>query len=466
LEEPFEPSPYSPASRLFWNEFYIDFTRIPEFSANAEAKRLAANLPPRSKYVDYKGVMAWKRRILEELAGRFFSDATPERLHAFGSFARKYRGVEDYAQFRAVTDHLGEGWNKWPVKMREGKIDAGDYTEDTKHYYLYVQWMIHEQLESLSKKARDNGQMLYLDLPVGLHPDGYDMWRNREFFVRGVSVGAPPDVLFTTGQNWTFPPMNPEAMRLNRYHYYIAYIRNHLRFARLLRIDHVMGLHRLYWIPNELSGDKGVYVEYPAEELYAILSLESHRHQAGIVGENLGVVPPAVNRSMRRHNIAQIYVVQYEIFGDPKKPKLRRPPRNSVASLNTHDMPPFRAFYDGSDIDDRLDLGFLNARAAKAERNTRGVQRKVLSGFLGQKNYGAIFRAINRFLADSMANIVLVNVEDLWEETHPQNVPATNKERPNWRRRIRPGIEQLRRIADEGRLLSDVFAKRSRSLSV
>ena len=115
-----------------------------------------------------------------------------------------------------------------------------------------------------------------------------------------------------------------------------------------------MGLHRLYWIPNELSGDKGVYVEYPAEELYAILSLESHRHQSGIVGENLGVVPPVVNRSMNRHNIAKIYVVQYEIFGDAKKPRLRRPPRNSVASLNTHDMPPFRSFYDGSDIDDRV----------------------------------------------------------------------------------------------------------------
>ena len=169
---------------------------------------------------------------------------------------------------------------------------------------------------------------------------------------------------------------------------------------------------------------------------------------------------------MERHNIAQIYVVQYEIFGDPKKRRLRRPPRNSVASLNTHDMPPFRSFYDGSDIDDRVDLGFLDAKAAKAERNNRGLQRKVLSGFLGEKKYGPIFREVTRFLANSMANIVLVNVEDLWEETLPQNVPATNKERPNWRRRIRPGIEHLCRMADEGKFLSDVFAKRSRSLSV
>jgi 4-alpha-glucanotransferase len=352
------------------------------------------------------------------------------------------------------------------MRLREGQIEASDYEEQTKHYHLYVQWIIQEQLELLSKKAGDNGQMLYLDLPLGLHPDGYDMWRNREFFVRGVAVGAPPDVLFTTGQNWQFPPMNPEAMRLNRYQYYIAYIRNHLRFARLLRIDHVMGLHRLFWIPNEVSGDKGVYVEYPAEELYAILSLESHRHQAGIVGENLGVVPPVVNRSMKRHNIAQIYVVQYEIFGDAKKPRLRRPPQNAVASLNTHDMPPFRSFYEGLDIDDRVDLGFHDTKAARKEHNYRGVQRKILSGFTGEKKYAGIFREIMRFLANSMANIVLANVEDLWEEVLPQNVPATNKERPNWRRRIGPSVEQLRRLADEGEFLSGVFAKRSRSLSI
>jgi 4-alpha-glucanotransferase len=466
LDKPFEPSPYSPASRLFWNEFYVDFTRIPEFSGNAEAKRLAAKLPPRAKYVDYKTVMAWKRRILQELSRTFLSIATPERLHAFSSFVRERHGVDDYAQFRAVTDRLGKGWNEWPVRLRGGKIDAGDYEPDIRDYHLYAQWVIQEQLESLSKKVRDKGQLLYLDLPLGLHSDGYDIWRNREFFVRDVTVGAPPDVLFTTGQNWMVPPMNPVAMRLNRYSYYIAYIRNHLRFGSLLRIDHVMGLHRLFWIPRGLNGDKGVYVEYPAEELYSILSLESHRYQAGIVGENLGVVPRVVNQSMKRHNIAQIYVVQYEIFGEPENPRLRRPPRNSVASLNTHDMPPFRSFYDGSDIDDRVDLGFLDAKGAKTERANRRLQRKVLSRFLGETQYGRIFREITRFLADSMANIVLMNVEDLWGEVLPQNVPATNKERPNWRRRIRPGIEQLRRLADEGKFVSDVFAKRSRPLSV
>src|SRR6267142_2472292 len=417
LDEPFEPSPYSPASRLFWNEFYIDVTRIPEFAANIPIPRAR-----KTKYIDYRGVMASKRRVLEDLAETFFSDAQPDRLPAFGNFVRENQGVEDYARFRAVTDRLRSGWTAWPARLRDGDIREGDYDEATKNYHLYAQWTVQEQLRLISEKAGKRDQLLYLDLPLGLHPDGYDIWRNRQFFVRGVAGGAPPDPVFTKGQNWGFPPMHPEAMRLNRYQYFIAYIRNHLRYARLLRIDHVMGLHRLWWIPDGLTGDKGVYVEYPAEEFYAILSLESHRYKAGIVGENLGTVPPAVNASMARHDIRGMYVVQYEIMGNPKNPKLRAVPMKCVASLTTHDRPPFKAFIEGKDIEDRLDLGFIDAKAARGERKQRKVFRQRLKSF----------RVVAQFLADSMANIVLINLEDLWEEVLSQNVPSTSKERPHW----------------------------------
>jgi 4-alpha-glucanotransferase len=460
LDEPFEPSPYSPASRLFWNEFYIDVSRVPEFEANLEAQRLLAERPRKTKLVDYRGLMAWKRRIMEDLSRTFFTDAKLERLPAFGQFIRGHKGVEDYARFRAVTDRQKKGWNAWPARLRDGKIEEGDYDEETKNYHLYSQWIVQQQLQSLSDKAATQGQMLYLDLPLGLHPDSYDVWRNREFFVRGVGGGAPPDPVFTQGQNWGFPPMHPEAMRLNGYEYVIAYIRNHLRFARLLRIDHVMGLHRLYWIPDGVTGDKGVYVEYPAEEFYAILSVESHLQRAGIVGENLGTVPPAVNAAMARHNIRQMYVVQYEIMGDPDKPGLRTVPEKCVASLNTHDMPPFKAFLDGSDIEDRLDLGFLDEKMARKERKQRAVMRKALG------NSKPEIRKSLEFLSNSMANIVLVNLEDLWGEVLPQNVPATSKERPNWRRRIRPSIEQIRRMGNVVEELSHVFADRSRPVPV
>src|SRR5207253_956506 len=318
--------------------------------------------------------------------------------------------LESYAEFRAVTDRQRKGWTGWPAALRNAKLSRAHYDERTKKYHLYAQWIIQEQLARLADKARRRGQALYLDVPLGLHPDSYDIWRYREFFVPRVAGGAPPDPVFTKGQNWGFPPMNPEAMRLNRYEYFIALLRNHFRFARLLRIDHVMGLHRLYWIPDGLSGDKGVYVEYPADELYAILCLESHLHKAGIVGENLGTVPPEVNRALAKHNVRQMYVGQYEIMADPDKPKLRPVPGKSVASLNTHDMPPFEAFLEGLDIDDRVDLDLLDERTAKKDRKQRTVMRRKLGSF----------RNATQFLANSMPDIVLITIQDLWQQTLPQ----------------------------------------------
>jgi 4-alpha-glucanotransferase len=475
FDEPFDSSPYSPATRLFWNEFYVDLERIPEFTIHPGIEP-----PKKTKFVDYRGVMAYKRRILEELSRKFFSNPAPQRLRAFRRFVRENPGVNDYAAFRAVMDRRRTGWRDWPARLRDGSIRKGDYDEPAKNYHLYSQWIIQEQLQALSEGAAARGQFLYLDLPLGLSSAGYDIWRNRNFFVDGVSGGAPPDPVFTKGQNWGFPPMNPEAVRLNRYQYVIAYLRNHFRYAKLLRIDHVMGLYRLYWIPQGLTGDKGVYVEYPAEELWAILSLESHRSSAGIVGENLGTVPPEVNAAMTKHDIRGMYVAQYELMGNPDKRVLPPPPGKCVASLNTHDMPPFRAFLDGTDIADRQDLGFIDRSTAQKERRQRekmraALQRMPLIRPFGPPSPGRrrtnaarekIFLRMLQFLSDSSANIVLVNLEDLWEETLPQNVPATGAERPNWRRRVRPGLEQIRKMTAIAEVLSNVFAQRSRSLSV
>ena len=263
--------------------------------------------------------------------------------------------------------------------------------------------------------------------------------------------------------------MHPERMRLHRHRYAIAYIQNHFRYARMLRIDHVMGFHRLFWIPNGFTGDKGVYVEYPAKELYAILSLESHRNLAGVVGENLGTVPREVNVSMKRHNVYQMYVLQYEIEGMDPQRALRSVPRDAVASLNTHDMPPFRAFLDGDDIDDRLDLRLLDEAGAKSERRRRAEIRKLLVQFLKTRKLlrpdkridpDSIFQAAMRFLASSMAGVVLVNLEDLWGETLPQNVPATSKERPNWRRKMRLSLEEIKKSKMIREMLDQIDANR------
>lgn len=436
LDRPFEPSPYSPITRLFWNEFYVDPARVPEFESTDEAKTRSGSTPARqSKLVDYRAAMRKKRGVLEALADSFFEKCAGPRRDAFEKFVVDNPEVVAYARFRAQTDTLHRGWHSWPAHL-----PATD--PRVEHYHIYAQWIAQSQLQELETRCRARNCLLYLDLPLGLHRDSFDTWRYPDLFVKGVSGGAPPDPVFTTGQNWAFQPVHPEKMRRDGYRYAIAYIRNHLRFARLLRIDHVMGLHRLYWIPEGLEGDRGLYVEYPAEEMYAILSLESHRAGAGIVGENLGVVPDYVNRSMRRHNVRQLYVAQYETAVGMGKSVLRKPPAGCVASLNTHDMFPFQGFLEETDIDERLRLGLVNAAGAARERKYRRRVVKALKAAFGVN----VFKGCMTFLEKSKGSVVLHNLEDLWGETRPQNIPSTTREHANWRRRMRYSMERLREI--------------------
>lgn len=447
MDEPFEPSPYSPVSRLFWNEFYVDTG--------------AARRAGKSDTIDYRKEMAFRRGLLEKEADAFFKKDGAERT-AFSAFLKAEKELAQYARFRAVTDKQRKGWREWPARLRDGDLRPSDYDARDERYHLYAQWRVQKELKRLAEKTRKTGQLLYLDLPVGLHGDAYDIWRFRDQFVCAASGGAPPDPVFTQGQNWSFPPMHPEIMRMNRHAYTIAYIRNHLRYARMLRIDHVMGLHRLFWIPNGCNGDQGAYVDYPADEIYAILSVESHKSQAGIVGENLGIVPPEVNIAMQRHNIQQMYVLQYEMADDDPKRALKQAPDGTVASLNTHDMPPFRGYLDGTDIDDHADLKFLDKKGATSEHLRRTAVRKALVQFLQSKRYLAaagrptpegVFKASTEFLAASLTKVVVVNIEDLWGETLPQNVPSTSKQRPNWKRRMKLSLEEIGASVDAAETL-------------
>jgi 4-alpha-glucanotransferase len=224
-----------------------------------------------------------------------------------------------------------------------------------------------------------------------------------------------------------------------------------------------MQLHRLFWVPQGMAATEGVYVTYPAEEHYAVLSLESHRHQAMIVGENLGTVPPEVYESLDRHEILGMYVVQYELH--PESAGLREPPAGSVASLNTHDMPTFRAYWEGRDVAIMEELGFFNPEQARQARDSREALRRMVAAGLpwdparsAEAAYDAVLRRCLEFLAASPARIVLVNLEDLWREAEPQNVPGTHTERPNWRRKARlsfegfsarPEVVELLRRVDE-----------------
>jgi 4-alpha-glucanotransferase len=459
LDEPFNPSPYAPVSRLFWNEFYLDVTRIPEYqrcpAARAmihsslfqnELERLRA-----APLIEYRQLMALKRRVLEELLHTLMNRAS-KRKSAFEHFIETHPQAQDYAAFRAKVEREGKPWELWEAAHRDGKLEAGDYDERSKQYHLYVQWQAEEQMHALAEKTRAGGAALYLDFPLGVNSDGYDVWRERPVFALGASGGAPPDDFFTKGQNWGFPPFRAEGLRQQGYRYYIQCLRHHLRHAGMLRIDHVMGLHRSYWIPHGFAPSEGVYVHYPAEEFYAILSLESRRYQAEIVGENLGTVPPYVDTALAKHRIHPMHVSQFCVTDDPQRP-LPEIARDAVASLNTHDTPTFAGFWQGGDIQDRLSLELLSPSEAEGLLQQRASAREALITFLKSRGWLkedaaeplAILRAWLSQLSSGDAYLVLVNLEDLWLEPLPQNVPGTWAERPNWKRKASMSFEHVRK---------------------
>lgn len=469
LEEPCDPSPYSPVSRLFWNELYLDPMRAPEWERAPAAHALLGSSAVReeleelraSPLVGYRRLAALKRGVLRELAHRFFAEGS-DRAGSFRRFLEEDSRVEDYARFRATVEHRRESWRAWPPRLRDGTLCEGDYDPAAARYHLYVQWLANRQLGTLAERARGSGAGLYLDLPLGIHPDGYDAWRERALFAPAVSAGAPPDAFFTRGQDWGFPPLNPTAVREQGYGYTIACLRNHFRFAGILRLDHVMALHRLFWVPHGLEPREGVYVRYPAEELYAILCLESHRHGTLVVGEDLGTVPPGVREAMGRHGIHRTYVVQFEATTERRRP-LPPVPRMAVASANTHDMPTFAAFWEGLDIEDRAALGLLQGAEVERERDQRRALTRALARFLKQRGRlaseaktQAALRGCLSYLGASAARIVLVNLEDLWLETRPQNVPGTTTERPNWRRKARYDLEALGRMPEVVETLEEI----------
>jgi 4-alpha-glucanotransferase len=459
LGETSEVSPYLPVSRLLWNEFYLDINRIPELKKYNSAQVITKSSPFQKEIkalrhlplVDYRRQMALKRRVLEELCRCLFAEPSP-RLDDLEHFASMNPVAEDYARFRAVGEAQGSSWQSWPQTLRDGTIKDTDYNEGNRRYHLYTQWLAHQQIENVSRMIRDKGLKLYLDLPLGAHPDGYDVWREREAFALETSAGAPPDAVFSRGQNWEFPPLHPERIRERGYRYLIACLRHHLKHAGILRIDHVMGLHRLFLIPSGMEASQGAYVRYRAEELYAILALEAHRHKAIIVGEDLGTVPPYVRPTMTRHGLHRMYVVHYELASDQRR--LPPVPTRVVASLNTHDMPPFAAFWQGLDIEERRRLGLLDSADAIAEGNRLQSMKETLITFLRSRSWlhepkgdvRTVLTACLSYLAASQAQLVLINLEDLWLETQPQNVPTTGEAYPNWRRKARYTLEQFSQL--------------------
>lgn len=472
LDSPFDPSPYAPVSRLFWNELYLDIARLPETARCPEVQRLLASSETHkelvrlrsTKHVDYHGVMALKKKALMSLA-QVARNNSPERRKGLDRYRQNHPDVESYAQFRATAEYRNAPWQEWPDRLKSGRLHPGDFEPANRDYHVYVQWVTEEQLTGVAAAGThtDMGKGMYLDLPLGVHPSGYDVWREPELFVLGASGGAPPDAVFTKGQDWGFAPLHPDEDRHRGYRYVLASLRHHMAQAEMLRIDHVMACHRLFMIPPGMDPSHGAYVHYRPEELYALLTLESHRHRTTIVGENLGTVPTAIDAALGRHGIHTMFVVQYEVTSRAAS-TLAPIPTTTVASLNTHDMPPFEGYWEGRDIAERVNLGWLTESEAETEAALRAAHKKTLAAFLRSQGLlngdtedsDKVFAAALEWLGRSPASFVLVNLEDLWQETRPQNVPGTFRECANWTRKARYRVEDLQKLPTVINLLRDL----------
>jgi 4-alpha-glucanotransferase len=453
LDEPYAFSPYSPASRLFWNELYLDLGKL----AEALDMKLPSAPPPIrvDEPIDYRAHYRWRRPIIDAMAKNRAADES--FANGIAAWARQ-TDAWDYAAFRAIGEVQRTGWQRWPAGLRDGTRIATSRAEaisigeaagiapevlaprvDT---HIFSQWMMQTQLEQLQ-----GGRVsLYLDLPVGVNSDAYEVWRQRQLFLLDLSAGAPPDALFLGGQNWGLPPLSPAAMRRDRYRYFINCVRHHMSVAGMLRIDHVMGLFRLYCVPSGRPATDGVYIRYPHEELIAVLALESLRNLCIIAGEDLGTVPEHVRPTMTRHGMFRLHVGQWSFPNRPGQAP-EPSPAEAVASLNTHDTATFAGWWRGADIDDKRDLGLIDDHAAHQERRLREQQKEAILAFASSTGAPEPVRdtlteveramvSMTTDLATGPAEIVLVALDDLVLDPIPHNVPGTVEQRPNWQRRI------------------------------
>jgi 4-alpha-glucanotransferase len=360
----------------------------------------------REPLVDYAAIVSLKRPLLESMSRK----ALRARPRFFEELLRTRPDAVAYARFRSAAERRGVPWPAWSSPPPHEDLSDPEFL-----YHVYAQALAEEQIASVVARAGRNGVRLYFDMPLGVHPFGFDTWSRPSLFAGGAEVGAPPDAVFPDGQSWGFPPIVPDESRSEGHLYFRECLGHVMRHAGLLRIDHVMGLHRQFWIPAGFEKRDGVYVRYPAEELHAVASLESDRHRTELIGENLGIVPESVNRALDRHGWRGIYVLQFRLTGNRDKPLEPAPP-NAVASFNTHDTPTFAGFRLCRDLDDRVEAGLLDREKAGEMARARAAAVAALDAHLGLSGDGTaisqecLIRWL-QLLLESDADLVGINLE-------------------------------------------------------
>ena len=485
--QPYNISPYFPSSRFYRNYIYLDIAAMEDFRSSPEAnefvqadatQNLLAELRA-SELVQYERVATLKLQVLERVFQTFLEvhwldkAGLTEHSRQFQAYLQRETGLLDnFATFCALEDSFHrEGpdawaWRQWPEPFQN------PYSQEVQEFqqnhwqrilfYKYLQWQVEEQLEEAQALAQSMGASvgLYHDLALGSDPGGADNWAYADFFVPGVTVGAPPDDFALEGQDWGFHPPHREKYRSDAYSLFIQEIRKNCQAGGALRIDHIMRFFRLFWIIQGQRAKNGTYVENYHQDLLKILALESDRAKTLIIGEDLGTVPPQV-----REALAYLRIFSYRLFYFERDDQggLRDPgsyPPYALAAVSTHDLPTLAGFWMGEDLSLRNSLGlfpsedqFHAARQKRASEKEEIVQRLVASGFLAKEAGNdqtlhaeisdEVHSAIIGFLLSTPAKLVVISQEDLFRDTRQQNVPGTVTEHANWSTKMYYTLEEL-----------------------
>ncbi|WP_020645069.1 4-alpha-glucanotransferase [Amycolatopsis balhimycina] len=440
--QPIERSPYSPASRRFANPVYLRVTATETFDAADRATQDAVRSlePDRGgELVDYDAVWTAKRAALELL--------WPHRVEEVPEDG----DLLDFALFCALAERHGADWRDWPEPLRD---PAGPEVEEAREelkervgFHAWLQHLCRVQLETARQAAREAGMTVGIvhDLPVGVHPGGADTWAVRDVFAADVRVGAPPDAFNQQGQDWNLPPWRPDKLAEAGYGPFRDVIRGVLRYADGIRVDHIAGLWRLWWIPPGEPAHRGTYVHYDAEAMVGVLALEAHRAGAVVVGEDLGTVEETVTETMHERGMLSSAVLWFERDWDAPGKPFTRPAEwdpDAMASISTHDLPTVAGWLAGEHVRVRAELGLLD-RGVEAEEEAAAAERKALFELVAREGIpdDDPVVALHTLLASAASRLVLTSPADVAGQVRQPNLPGTIDQYPNWRIRLPVSVD-------------------------
>jgi 4-alpha-glucanotransferase len=463
-----DASPYSPNSRLFLNPLYIDLNTVDEFPGLA-----ALGLDGEISALRAVDIVAYGRVAQAKLAAlracyARFGNAPEARRRDFEAFQCEQGGeLVRFSAFEVLRQRFGGSpWQKWPEPWRscddEQLVRFCAEHADAVGFHMYVQWLADSQLQACQALARRRGMPIGLgvDLAVGADPAGADAWAGQGDMLIGVSVGAPPDQFNPAGQDWGLTAFNPHALAASDFEPLRRLLRATMRHAGSLRIDHVLGLMRLYLIPRNGGAADGAYVRFPFEGMLTAVAEESARARCVVIGEDLGTVPDGLRDALARHGLWRYLVLMFEREHDGAFRAPDRYPANALATFTTHDLPTFSGWMTGQDLILKRSIGIDPGESDEA----RAHSRVALQSALEAHGPGNDFPAVAQYLARTPSRLVLVALEDVLGMTDQINIPGTIKQYPNWRKRMPLAIEELK-VDQTLNRIAEIFSQAGRASS-